>query len=65
MKLSHSAALCGTYDVPHTERIVIIAHAFKYGSTRLSSTAFVATMIEDADMRSAEISGRSDQPSEE
>lgn len=29
---------------------------------RLSDTAFSATMIEDADMSSAEISGRSDQP---
>lgn len=33
-------------------------------STRLSSTAFVATTMEDTDMRSAAISGRSDHPSE-
>lgn len=34
------------------------------GSTLLSKTALVATIIDDADINNAEISGRNDQPRE-
>jgi len=44
--------------------ISLFYHFLSRGSIRLSNTALVATMIEEADIRSAEISGRRDQPSE-
>jgi len=37
---------------------------FKRGSTLFKSTALVATIIDEADINKADISGRSDHPSE-
>ncbi len=39
-------------------------HTLNFPSTLFNITAFVATMMDEADMRSAAISGRRDQPRE-
>lgn len=46
------------------DRIITSYYTFNFGSTRFSSTAFVATIIDEADIKSAANSGRSDQPKE-